>query len=342
MKEEDQTEVASERRLQRLAEEGNIPVGRDISAFGAFAAALLALVAMGGTLGQALVARISATFERLGEAPSPDAWVPVLALGGAVACAAAFGAAVPLLAQTQGRIWPQLAMPDLNRLWKPERLTRLATREGAADLGAALLKVAFLGLAVRWAYSGAFSQMVELIDAPQEQLVSSWLQALVPPVSKLIGALAVVGAIDFAVAHWRFRRDTMMTREELKREHREEEGDAMVKGKRKKKARELSKHRVAVDVPRADAIVVNPTHIAIAIRYRKEEGGAPRVLAKGKGALAEVIRDIARANGIAIIEDISLARLLHKRVRVGGFIPKETFKAVATVLAHVYKLKARR
>jgi flagellar biosynthesis protein FlhB len=99
---------------------------------------------------------------------------------------------------------------------------------------------------------------------------------------------------------------------------------------------------VAVDVPRADAVIVNPTHVAIALRYRKDEGGAPRVLAKGKGALAEVIRDIARANGIAIVQDVPLARLLHKRVRVGGLVPKETFKAIATVLAHVYKLQARR
>jgi type III secretion system FlhB-like substrate exporter len=132
-----------------------------------------------------------------------------------------------------------------------------------------------------------------------------------------------------------------MTKEEAKREHKEEEGDPMLKGRRKKRARELAKNRIAIEVPKADAVIVNPTHIAIAIRYRKDEGNAPRVIAKGKGVLAENIRELARAHGIPIVEDIALARLLYKRVKVGKSVPADTFRAVAAILAFVYRVTGR-
>lgn len=335
------TESASERRLQQLAEDGQIPIGRDLAAAGAFAAGLAALMAVGSTLGPYLVDRIQGAIATIGQKPSLDVWLPVMVLGFAVCTAVALGGAIPLLVQTQGRFWPNLAVPDVSRLWKTERITRIFTREGLVDLGSAAVKAVFLGLACRWAFSDVFVKLASLLDAPETELVSSWLTAIVPGALKLMGAVAAVGAIDFGVARWKFARDSRMTKEEARREHKEDEGDPAMKGKRKRKQREMAKHRVAIDVPRADAVIVNPTHIAIAVRYRKDEGGAPRVLAKGKGALAEVIRDIARAHGIAIVQDIPLARLLHKRVRIGGYVPKETFKAVATVLAHVYKLQRR-
>jgi flagellar biosynthesis protein FlhB len=132
-----------------------------------------------------------------------------------------------------------------------------------------------------------------------------------------------------------------MTKEEAKREYKEEDGDPMMKGRRRRKHRELAKGRAALEVPRADALLVNPTHIAIAIRYRPGESAAPRVTAKGKGQLAEYMRDLARENGIPIVENIPLARLLHRRVKVGRTVPAETYKAIAAILAYVYRLTGR-
>ncbi len=284
MKEEDQTEVASERRLQQMSEQGNIPMGRDIAAMGAFGGALAALVALSSTLGQLLVERVVLTVQTIGAAPSFVMWGPVAAVGGAVGCAAAMGAAIPLVVQTQGRFWPHMAVPDLvPRVWKPERLMRLATREGVVDLLAAFMKVGVLAYAMKWAFKEAYEPMMRLLDMPSGAAGGrEWLTALVAPTERLLAALVVIGATDFAIARWRLRRDTMMTRQESRREHREDEGDPMVRSRRKKKQREMAKHRVAVDVPRADAVIVNPTHIAIAVRYRKDEGGAPRVLAKAR------------------------------------------------------------
>ncbi|MBL8956246.1 MAG: EscU/YscU/HrcU family type III secretion system export apparatus switch protein [Myxococcaceae bacterium] len=339
---ESKTEAASERKLQQLAEDGQIPLGRDVAAAGAFAAGLTALIALAGQLGPMVIDRIVTSVTQLGEAPKFEAYLPVLGIGFGVVVAAALGGAIPMVVQTKGRFWSNLAVPDPSRLWKLERVTRIFKAEGLTDLGVAALKVAFFAFAARWAFTGAFPMLANLLDAPTEELASAWLKALTPMALKLLGAVVAVAAVDLFVQRHKFAKEARMTREDARREHKEDEGDPMLKGRRKKKARELAKHRVAIDVPRADAVIVNPTHIAIAVRYRRDEGGAPRVLAKGKGALAEVIRDIARANGIAIVQDIPLARLLHKRVRVGQFVPKETFKAVATVLAHVYKLQQRK
>src|SRR5262249_44414748 len=117
--------------------------------------------------------------------------------------------------------------------------------------------------------------------------------------------------------------------------------DPMIKGRRRRKHREIIRGQIAAEVPRADVVVVNPTHIAVALRYRPGEDSAPRVTAKGKGVFAEQIRELARKNGIPIVEDIPLARLLHRRVKVGGAVPVETFRAVAAILAFVYRMLGR-
>jgi len=132
-----------------------------------------------------------------------------------------------------------------------------------------------------------------------------------------------------------------MTKDEAKRENKDQEGDPLIRGQRRKRHREMVRNQARVEVPRADALIVNPTHVAIAIRYRRDEGRAPRVTAKGKGELAEYMRGLARENGIPICEDIPLARLLYRKVKVGREIPAQTYKAVAAVLAFVYRITRR-
>jgi len=133
----------------------------------------------------------------------------------------------------------------------------------------------------------------------------------------------------------------LVTKQEAKREARDQLGDPLIKGKRRQRHREISRGRARIEVRRADALLVNPTHIAIALRYRKDEGRAPRVTAKGKGVLAEYMRELARENAIPIVEDIPLARLLYRKVKVGREVPASTYKAVAAVLAFVYRITGR-
>jgi flagellar biosynthesis protein FlhB len=133
----------------------------------------------------------------------------------------------------------------------------------------------------------------------------------------------------------------MMSAEEIKYEHRQSEGDPQIKGARRRRMRELARRRLSSDVKKADVVLVNPTHVAVALRYDSDADGAPRVLAKGKGEVAEKIREMARKAGVPILSRPPLARLIYKLVPAGAEIPAGLYKAVAEVLAYIYALRAR-
>jgi flagellar biosynthetic protein FlhB len=156
------------------------------------------------------------------------------------------------------------------------------------------------------------------------------------------GVLVVLAAFDYLRTRRIIKARMRMTPAEAKREYREQEGDPQLKAKRRRRMRELAKRRLVSAVKGADVVLVNPTHFAVAIRYRKEEGKAPKVVAKGKGPVAERIRELARESGIPIVAQPPLARALHKLVREGAEIPASLFHAVAEVLAFVYRLRRRR
>jgi len=151
-------------------------------------------------------------------------------------------------------------------------------------------------------------------------------------------ALGALAAIDFVLAKRRMSAKMKMTPDEIKREHKESEGDPMVKGKRRARMRQLAKRRMASEVKAADVVVVNPTHYAVALRYRADSDAAPRVVAKGADEVAEHIRALARQAGVPILSRPPLARALFK-VAEGGQVPAPLYKAVAEVLAYVYRLR---
>jgi flagellar biosynthetic protein FlhB len=151
--------------------------------------------------------------------------------------------------------------------------------------------------------------------------------------------LAGLAAVDFYLARRRLSTKMMMTPDELKREHKESEGDPHVKGKRRRRMRELAKRRLVAETKKADVVLVNPTHYAVALKYDAGKDGAPRVVAKGTDEVAARIREAARSAGVPIISRPPLARALHKLVPEGTEIPGQLFTAVAEVLAYVYRIK---
>jgi len=154
-------------------------------------------------------------------------------------------------------------------------------------------------------------------------------------------ALAAIAAIDYAWQKYQLNDSLKMTREEMKRERIEEEGQPEIRGRRKQMHRELSMNRILEEVPQADVIVTNPTHFAVALRYRPGQDKAPMVTAKGADELAAHIRAIARQNGVPIIEHRPLARTLWRKVKVGRAVPSNLYQAVAEVLARVYRSRRK-
>jgi len=159
------------------------------------------------------------------------------------------------------------------------------------------------------------------------------LWALVPMV-----ALAI---FDFAYSKWKYKEDLKMTKDEVKDERKQQEGDPVIKSKQRQKMMQMSARRMMQQVPKADVIITNPTHIAIAIRYDAMEAPAPVVLAKGVDRVAEKIKEIAREHKIPIRENKPLARALYKQVEIGDMIPEDFFQAVAAILAQIWKTRPK-
>jgi flagellar biosynthesis protein FlhB len=341
---ENRTEQPSAKRLRQARDEGQVAVGHDAAMVAAMAAGAWGLWLLAGRFQSGMLSLISGSMRALPEAPFRQ--LPALAAGPATAALgaialAALASTAATLAQTRGGFWPHLALPDLTRVVTGGKFARLFTRDFVADLGLALVKVLALG----WAgWTGVRDELLSLplllgASAP-DQLARTfgivWKGGV-----RVLAAAAILAGVELALQRYRFNRKMMMTKEEARREVKEDEGDPLIRSRRKKRHREISRGLAAVEVPRADALVVNPTHVAVAIRYRRDEGRAPRVTAKGKGALAEYMRDLARSNGVPIVQDVPLARLLYRKVKVGRAIPAATYRAVAAVLAYVYRITGR-
>ena len=341
---ENRTEAPSGRRLQQARDEGQVPVGHDAAMVAALAGGAAGLWMLASAFRSGTLSLLAGSLRTLPE--TPFRLLPVLAARPAVAalgaCLLAAAAAIAAtMAQTQGGFWPHLALPDLTRVFGGGRLSRVLSREFFLDLGLAIVKVVALAWAAWTSMRDDLLSLPLLLGAAAPDQLSRTFAILARTGVRLLGVAAVLAGLELALTRWRFLRKMRMTKEEARRESREDEGDPLVRSRRKKRHRELARGVASVEVPRADALIVNPTHVAIAIRYRRDEGRAPRVTAKGKGALAEYMRDLARSSGIPIVQDVPLARLLYRKVKVGRAIPAATYKAVAAVLAYVYRITGR-
>ncbi|MCA2981757.1 MAG: EscU/YscU/HrcU family type III secretion system export apparatus switch protein [Myxococcaceae bacterium] len=341
---EQRTEDPSERRLAQAFEEGDVALSREAVVLGGFIAGCLALVSLAPSIARALQTLIG---ESLRLAPTtPFSALPSLVaplafpIATVVVVVAATGIALTF-AQTRAHLWEDKAAPDFERLFSPERLTHFVSKQFLQDLAFSIVKLVAVGGVLWTSLHDEFLTLPKLLQAAPGVQLAGILAPLSKVLVRLLLLFAALAGADFALTRWRYRKKHMMTREELKREVKEDEGDPLIRGARRRKHRELVRRNAVAETKRADALLVNPTHIAIALRYRKDEDAAPRVLAKGKGVLAEAMRDAARGAGIPIVQDIPLARLLYRKVKTGGQVPRETFKAVAAVLAFVYRITGK-
>jgi flagellar biosynthesis protein FlhB len=349
---EDKTEDASPRRLDEARREGRTALSKDGVAAGTVWAGLIFL----GLAVPKVVLALSATVRVIaasivagGVASDSPSWMPLigdtlmglLPLIVVITAIAAVGV-LTAVAQTGGGFWPNLLEPDPSRLWNTEVLTKAFSRQGIVDTAVAIVRalaVAGASGMTLWAHRHT---LVGALQAPVEAVLAEVATLLSEVAWRGGAALALLGLIDVFLTRRRFFDKLKMTREELKREMKEEEGDPHIRSARKRRHRELRRGSINREVPRADAVVVNPTHIAVVIRYRKKDDRAPRVTAKGKGPKAEAIRALAVEHGIPIVRDVPLARLLHARVKIGREVPAETYRAVAAVLTYVARVTGRK
>ncbi len=187
----------------------------------------------------------------------------------------------------------------------------------------------------------AFREVIPLFYQTPESIASYILKASQTMFQYAVAPMLLIGIADLLYTRWDYEENLKMTKSEVKDERKQAEGDPLIKHKQRQKMMAVMMKRMIHDVPKADVVITNPTHLAIAIRYNAQEAPAPIILAKGAGAVAEKIKEIARTHSVPVRENKPLARALYKVVEVGEAIPEEFYQAVAAILAQIYKTRAR-
>ncbi len=207
------------------------------------------------------------------------------------------------------------------------------------QLSKSILKVALVGILGYVTVKDLIMNSVKLVDSSPAVIFAFMGHSAFAVTVKISAAFLVLAAIDFFVQKRKFDRDSRMTKQEVKEEHKQEEGDPHIKGRQRREMVKRHRLRMMHAVPKADVVVTNPTHYAVAIKYDSQVMSAPKVVAKGKDLVAQRIKKVAAENNVPIVEDKPLAQLLYRTVEIDEQIPPELFKAVAQILAYIYRMK---
>ena len=239
-----------------------------------------------------------------------------------------------------GPLWvEEVFKPKLSKLNPLNGLKRIFSLRGIVELLKSVMKVSLVAGIVYMVISHDLKQVIQLPTLSMgDALSATW--TIVLKIVLSVGFVFLVLAIaDFMYQRWQFMRDMRMTKQEVKDESRDVEGDPLIRSRRLSLQRERARQRMMQAVPKADVVITNPTHVAVAVRYDAGSMAAPTVVAKGAGVLSDKIKQIARHAGVPIIENRSLAQGLYRMVKVGHEIPGDLYRAAAEVLAYVYGLR---
>lgn len=339
---ESKTEAATEKKLRDAIEKGNIPFSKEAATF----ASLGGILVITGLFVAGNVMHIRRTLERFID--NPGGWSlensgDVTELFRAIGLDAAhLLVPVVLILAGAGIVSSILQNPPQLVYDRIEpKLSRISIAQGWKRLFSAQAQVEFLKAVFKFAVV-AFVGMLVIRSAQKDVVKAMFMEPGAIPelarsmVMKLLAAMSVATvllvAADLVWSRVFWQRELRMTRQEVKDEHKQSDGDPILKARMRSLARDRSRRRMIAAVPRATLIIANPTHYAVALRYVREEGGAPLVVAKGQDLIALKIRHVAEENGIPVIEDKLLARSLYESVQVDKVIPSQFYKAVAEII----------
>jgi flagellar biosynthetic protein FlhB len=344
----ERSERATPKRREEARKRGQVPISSEVSPVAVLLVALVvttwgapAMLAQSRLVLRGWLAAAGPTAAH-GDAVWPMVAHALYQLLGVLApffLATAVVAGIAMVAQVGWQMNPSLLAPDLGRMSPAQGLKRIFSVGGAANLLKALLKIAVvLGLA--WHVLKDVS--ADAVAAPLmsvEALLAFTGYGLRRLILTMALALAALGAADYFWQRRQHEQNLKMSRQEVKEESRETEGDPQTRARFRRAHREIAGRRMLAEVKRADVILTNPVHYAIALRYRAAEMVAPQVIAKGAGELAQKIKEAARSAGVPIVERRALARALYRSVKVGQEIPPALYRAVAEILAYIYSLR---
>jgi len=346
----ERTEPASGRRLEQAREEGQVPHSRELSAFLVLITAAATLWFLGGwfvhrlTLltrhGLNIDSDLLRQPEMMGDRLQELSLEALLGMAPFLLVLLVAAVIAPFLLNA----WvfaPKALMPRFDRLDPLKGLGRLVSLQGLVELGKAVGKALVVGGMAVWVIWQQVDDLLQLLAQPLDSSLVQAGRLVVFSFLVVVAAMTLIVAVDVPFQLWQYHDKLKMTKEEVKQEGKEMEGNPEVKGRIRSLQREAARRRMMASVPKADVIVTNPTHFAVALLY-KEGMGAPKVVAKGRGELALKIRTLGGENNVPLLEAPPLARALYRWAELEAEIPSKLYAAVAEVLAYVYQLNRYR
>lgn len=347
----EKTEQPTQRRLEEAWKKGQFPRSAEIQTAVVLGGGFMALLFSGREIWRTFADTLIATLAHLHEMPVTMNMMQtymlrgVLALGKCVWPVLAATTIAGLLAgsmQSQFRTASEALEMNFDRLNPLEGFKRIFSMNATQGLVVGLVKLAIIILLSYGVIRGVLQDPIFFTTVDLSRLGSFMVDASRSITLRILFALGVIAALDYAYQFWRNHQDMMMTRDELKEESKNSDGNPQMKARMRRRRKGASKRKELMDVAQADVVVTNPTHLAIALKYDRKTMKAPKIVAKGSRLNALRIRELARAHQVPILENKPLARLMFKHGRVGAEIPAQLYAAVAEVLAWVYRVNAYR
>lgn len=346
----EKTLPASQHKIQKAREEGNIAKSQDLSAAWSLLVALAACYYLGPATFKALLEMMHYYFSNISHLEINESTVANVLLG--VVWSTTLAAwPIVLLLMIAGLVMnilqvgflfsPKSLIPKFSRLNPISGMQRFFTVRSAVELLKSILKLVLVGAVVYWTVKGRWEEIVLAAYLTPIGATVALAKLVVVVWFRVVVAMLVLGILDYGFQKWQYGQDLRMTVQEAKEEAKQFEGDPRIKQRIRQIQRQMATKRMMAEVPKADVIITNPVRFAVALRYDVANMQAPVVIAKGARIMARRIREIAEENNVPIVEKPELARALFKNIEVGQSVPENLFRAVAEVLAFVYKIDRR-
>ena len=352
----EKTEEPTSKKKEDARKEGNVANSHEVST----AASLMMLFVILAVYYDTMATRFLNLFERIySQIPEYivmyDGYLPVRSMEtmigqiliNVIIIAAPFficGVVVGLIcniAQVGFKITTKPLQPKFSKLNPISGVKKIFSARKIFELIKSIAKLAVIFGVIYSYVSGLDESIFLLYDISLGQSIATMGSIMINIGIRIAAVYILIAAADVVYTRYKHHEDLKMTKQEVKDEYKNTEGDPQIKSKQKQRMMEASRRRMMQQLPQADVVITNPTHYAVAILYEADKYEAPRVIAKGEDYLAQRIKEIARENDIEIVENKPLARMLYATVEVGEFVPPELYKAVAEVLAFVYHLKGK-
>jgi len=353
---QDKTEEATPRRQEEAREKGQVAFSQEFTAAGMLLAGLGIVLLFGGTVLTGLGGLVSESLQLLGTRGTGDIDVAnaaaLLAADGEQVLAGIAYFAIPLFligllvayGQVGFKISPKAVELNAGKLNPIKGLGKMFSMRAVMRTVLAVCKIGVIGVVMVVVTSGEIGNITGFEQSELEPVLAGIGKVVAKATIAALIAILALGVVDMLFQRFQHGKDLRMTKQEMREEQKNIEGDPHIKARIRQVQREMSSRRMMAEVPEATVVVTNPTHFAVALKYDRDEstGNAPTVIAKGVDYVAQKIKEIARENGVVLFEDVPLARALHAQVEIGEAIPEQYFEAVAGVLAYVYRVQGTR